>query len=336
MEAAAIDPTVFRLAIFVIAIFVGYYVVWSVTPALHTPLMSVTNAISSVIIVGALIAVGRSGLRRTAGSPGARLRRRDPRLRQYFRRLSRHRDACSPCTRRRIAEGRRHMSANAARLCFISSPASCSSWRCADLSSPETLAQRQSSRHYRHGDCGRHHACRVAGAERRRPGRSSSRGVAIGGGVGAVTARRIAMTDMPQFVAAFHSLVGLAAVLVAWAAFFSPAAYGIGERGAIQPAIPSRCRSASPSARSPSRARSSPLPSSTATCLARRSCCRGGMSSTRCLLAIAGGCRLYRHGPVASVDRTVPRRSRSLAFLFGFLHHHPDRRRGHARRRLDA
>ena len=54
----AVDPTVFRLAIFVLAIFVGYYVVWSVTPALHTPLMAVTNAISSVIIVGALIAAG--------------------------------------------------------------------------------------------------------------------------------------------------------------------------------------------------------------------------------------------------------------------------------------
>ena len=54
----AIDPFVFRLSIFVLAIFVGYYVVWSVTPALHTPLMSVTNAISSVIIVGALLAVG--------------------------------------------------------------------------------------------------------------------------------------------------------------------------------------------------------------------------------------------------------------------------------------
>jgi NAD(P) transhydrogenase subunit alpha len=52
----AVDPNVFRLAIFVLAVFVGYYVVWSVTPALHTPLMSVTNAISSVIIVGALIA----------------------------------------------------------------------------------------------------------------------------------------------------------------------------------------------------------------------------------------------------------------------------------------
>ncbi len=53
-----IDPFMFRLAIFVLAIFVGYFVVWSVTPALHTPLMSVTNAISSVIVVGALLAVG--------------------------------------------------------------------------------------------------------------------------------------------------------------------------------------------------------------------------------------------------------------------------------------
>ena len=56
-----VDPFVFRLAIFVLAIFVGYYVVWSVTPALHTPLMSVTNAISSVIVVGALIAAGPEG-----------------------------------------------------------------------------------------------------------------------------------------------------------------------------------------------------------------------------------------------------------------------------------
>jgi NAD(P) transhydrogenase subunit alpha len=53
-----VDLFVFRFAIFVLAIFVGYYVVWSVTPALHTPLMSVTNAISSVIVVGALLAVG--------------------------------------------------------------------------------------------------------------------------------------------------------------------------------------------------------------------------------------------------------------------------------------
>ena len=55
-----VDPFVFRFAIFILAIFVGYYVVWSVTPALHTPLMAVTNAISSVIVVGALLAVGVS------------------------------------------------------------------------------------------------------------------------------------------------------------------------------------------------------------------------------------------------------------------------------------
>ena len=54
----AVNPFVFRLSIFALAVFVGYYVVWSVTPALHTPLMSVTNAISSVIVVGALLAVG--------------------------------------------------------------------------------------------------------------------------------------------------------------------------------------------------------------------------------------------------------------------------------------
>jgi H+-translocating NAD(P) transhydrogenase subunit alpha len=60
ITGGAIDPFVFQFAIFVLAIFVGYYVVWSVTPALHTPLMAVTNAISSVIVVGALLAVGIS------------------------------------------------------------------------------------------------------------------------------------------------------------------------------------------------------------------------------------------------------------------------------------
>ena len=56
-----IDPFIFRLSIFILSIFIGYYVVWSVTPSLHTPLMSVTNAISSVIIVGAIIAALSAG-----------------------------------------------------------------------------------------------------------------------------------------------------------------------------------------------------------------------------------------------------------------------------------
>ena len=62
-----VSPFIFEISIFVLAIFVGYYVVWSVTPALHTPLMSVTNAISSVIVVGALLAVAVE----TAGSLSA-------------------------------------------------------------------------------------------------------------------------------------------------------------------------------------------------------------------------------------------------------------------------
>ncbi len=67
-----VNPFVFRLSIFVLAVFVGYYVVWSVTPALHTPLMSVTNAISSVIVVGALLAVGVALVADDAGPVWAR------------------------------------------------------------------------------------------------------------------------------------------------------------------------------------------------------------------------------------------------------------------------
>ena len=56
------DPFIFLFTVFVLAVFVGYYVVWNVTPALHSPLMSVTNAISSVVIVGALVAAGPAGM----------------------------------------------------------------------------------------------------------------------------------------------------------------------------------------------------------------------------------------------------------------------------------
>jgi H+-translocating NAD(P) transhydrogenase subunit alpha len=72
-SGGAIDPFVFRFSIFILAMFVGYYVVWSVTPALHTPLMSVTNAISSVIVVGALLAVGVPVLLSDSGTILARV-----------------------------------------------------------------------------------------------------------------------------------------------------------------------------------------------------------------------------------------------------------------------
>ena len=65
----AVDPFVFRLSIFVLAVFVGYFVVWSVTPALHTPLMAVTNALSAVVIVGAMLAAAltETGLGKAMG-----------------------------------------------------------------------------------------------------------------------------------------------------------------------------------------------------------------------------------------------------------------------------
>ena len=73
VSGGAIDPFVFRLAIFVLSIFIGYFVVWAVTPALHTPLMAVTNAISSVIVVGAILSVAvtaTGGLATTFGFIG--------------------------------------------------------------------------------------------------------------------------------------------------------------------------------------------------------------------------------------------------------------------------
>jgi NAD(P) transhydrogenase subunit alpha len=73
MEHAAVDPFIFELSIFVLAVFVGYFVVWSVTPALHTPLMSVTNAISSVIVVGALLATGVETVSNEAAGWAARI-----------------------------------------------------------------------------------------------------------------------------------------------------------------------------------------------------------------------------------------------------------------------
>ena len=66
-SSGAVNPFVYQFAIFVMAVFVGYYVVWSVTPALHTPLMSVTNAISSVIVVGALLSVGVASVNSGSG-----------------------------------------------------------------------------------------------------------------------------------------------------------------------------------------------------------------------------------------------------------------------------
>ena len=86
-RAAAAEPFLFLLTIFLLACFVGYYVVWNVTPALHSPLMGVTNAISSVIVVGAILAAGSA---RRLARARLRLPRGDPGRGEHLRRLHGH------------------------------------------------------------------------------------------------------------------------------------------------------------------------------------------------------------------------------------------------------
>ena len=152
----AVDPFVFRLSIFVLAVFVGYYVVWSVTPALHTPLMSVTNAISSVIVVGALLAVGvRAGRQRAAARSG-RARSASSRWcspRSTSSAASWSPSACWRCTRRRRSEARA-MNANIAALLYLVAGV-LFILALRGLSSPEIEPARQHVRHRRHDDRGR-------------------------------------------------------------------------------------------------------------------------------------------------------------------------------------
>ncbi len=258
--AQAVDPFVFRLSIFVLAVFVGYFVVWSVTPALHTPLMSVTNAISSVIVVGALLAVGVAhDLERQRLGARLRLRRADLRLREYLRRLPRHPAHAGdvqeegqvrrrPCTSGWRRQWGPEMNANlAAVLYLVAGVLFILALR--GLSSPASSRQGNLF-----GMIGM--AIAVATTLAGHPPADGIAwvlvilGIAIGGGIGAVIARRVPMTSMPELVAAFHSLVGMAAVLVAAGAFYAPEAFDIGTPGA-HPRLRawSKCRSASPSAR---------------------------------------------------------------------------------------
>ena len=256
-DRRAVDPFVFRFSIFVLAIFVGYYVVWAVTPALHTPLMSVTNAISSVIVVGALLAVGVTLVGDDSGTwLGARLRlhRADLGLGEHLRRLPGH-PAHARHVQEEETEGAPAMTANLAALLYLVAGV-LFILALRGLSSPAAAAQGNMF-----GMAGMAIAI-VTTLALRPPAsfgawllvhRSASR---IGGGIGAVIARRVPMTAMPQLVAAFHSLVGMAAVLVAAGALYAPAAFDIGDARPYSAARAwSRCRSASPSAPSPSPAR---------------------------------------------------------------------------------
>ena len=216
------------LSIFVLACFVGYYVVWSVTPALHTPLMSVTNAISSVIVVGALIAAAAGGQRQLEV---ARPRRRGAREREHLRRLRGHRanardvqeaGALRPMHNDADRHGARLGAPRLSDRGRLLHP------RAEGPVEPGEQPARQPCRHDRHGDCGR--TTRLATHRDRVLSQEIVGAMVVGGAIGLVTARKIQMTAMPQLVAAFHSLVGMAAVLVGAAAYLNPEAFGIAVR----------------------------------------------------------------------------------------------------------
>ena len=145
------NPFIFLLAIFLMACFVGYYVVWNVTPALHSPLMAVTNAISSVIIVGAMLATGLGHVRL---GDGVRLHRRHPGLGQHLRRLPG--DAAHAVDVQEEAIGT-PMSASLTSLAYLVA-AVLFILALRGLSSPVTSRAGQPLRHDRHGDRGDRHA----------------------------------------------------------------------------------------------------------------------------------------------------------------------------------
>ena len=224
-----IDPFIFRLSIFILSIFIGYYVVWSVTPSLHTPLMSVTNAISSVIIVGAIIAAlaGTSESIFNTSSifgfiaiilaainifGGFLVTQRM--LQMYKKRKIKRND-----------HGK--LSGN-----FLFDIRNFFILALRGLSSPDTSRQ---GNYF--GIAGMIIAIVVTFLS---IGNFSTSLIyviiflVIGGAIGAFIAFKIPMTAMPELVAGFHSLVGLAAVFVAIAAFLNPEAFNLGKVGDIK------------------------------------------------------------------------------------------------------
>ena len=222
-----IDPFVFRLSIFILSIFVGYYVVWSVTPSLHTPLMSVTNAISSVIIVGAIIAA-LAGNEENVFNEAS-----------IFGFLAIILAAVNIfggflVTQRMLAmyqKEEKMISTNLLALFYlISGVLFILALR--GLSSPETSRQGNFF-----GILGMIIAVVVTFLSIGNFSDSFLYVIVfllIGGSVGAFIAFKIPMTAMPELVAGFHSLVGLAAVFVAISAFLNPEAFNLGISGNIK------------------------------------------------------------------------------------------------------
>ena len=222
-----IDPFIFRLSIFILSIFVGYYVVWSVTPSLHTPLMSVTNAISSVIIVGAIIAA-------LAGSSEKIFE-----ISNFFGFFAILLAAVNIfggflVTQRMLQMYKRRknkMSANLSAIFYLVSGI-LFILALRGLSSPET-----SRRGNYFGIAGMAISIIVTFLTVGNFGQGFIYVLIfllIGGSLGAFIAFKIPMTAMPELVAGFHSLVGLAAVFVAISAFLKPEAFNLGMVGNIK------------------------------------------------------------------------------------------------------
>ena len=211
-----VDPTIINLTVFVLAVFVGYHVVWNVTPALHTPLMSVTNAISGIILVGAMLAAGPAetdwGV--WLGAVAVTLAAINvfggflvtQRMLEMFRKKDK--------------KGSQSMSANTVALAYlIASVFFILALK--GLSSPLTA---------RRGNLFGMVGMAIAVVTTLTITKNWAlilACIALGGVIGAVVARRVQMTAMPELVAFMHSLVGLAAVFIAIAAVNNPASFGL-------------------------------------------------------------------------------------------------------------
>ena len=226
-----ISDGIYNLIIFVLAIYVGYHVVWNVTPALHTPLMAVTNAISAIVIVGAMLAAAltETGAGQDHGHPGRGAGRG-----QRVRRLPGH-----PAHAGNVQEeGRRRprwrsnaMSMNLVTLLYLVASV-CFIQALKGLSHPTS-----SRRGNLFGMIGMAIAVLTTvalivklarrGWQQRRASATCCVGLLVGGTVGTIMAKRVEMTKMPELVAFMHSMIGLAAVFIAIAAVVEPQSLGI-------------------------------------------------------------------------------------------------------------
>jgi NAD(P) transhydrogenase subunit beta len=236
-----VSPTILNLIIFVLAIYVGYHVVWTVTPALHTPLMAVTNAISAIVIVGAMLAAAltETGLGKTMGVLAVALAAVN--IFGGFLVTRRMLEMFKKKEKKTGSRGGQAMSMNLVTLLYLVASV-CFIQALKGLSHPTT-----SIRGNLFGMIGMAIAVLTTAAliVKLAGGNAFGMvwvlvGLVVGGAYGAWRAKTVEMTKMPELVAFFHSMIGLAAVFIAVAAVAEPWAFGIvtgkGGRSRRQPA----------------------------------------------------------------------------------------------------